>query len=457
MNRVRVSIGIAMATVVAILGGLVVQSKDQPVVGAEPLPLIAKPAPAQGEALVAGSVGCTAAACHGGPVNGTVPRSAWASAEADAQRWRSSATIWKCYDPHSRAFGILGNDLSIQIEGRLAKPGEKPIDARQDVRCLACHANPTLANQSPHPSHTEGVNCESCHGNASKWQAEHAGWQTGATHQRQLLRAEMTNLSDPAVRVETCAGCHVGAPATDGTALRDMNHDLIAAGHPRLNFDYATYLRALPPHWAEKNRDVSPIVFRPVSDAYRHWLVGCAATTAARHRLLADRANRGPWPELAEFDCYACHRGLDGRRAGSGELVWNEPLLKARLAGFDDADLLAAMRRSNDSKTIRQAADRISESWRDAANKWARQPLASATVAAALADVNPSRWDQACHLYYALLAFDSVDRREPDPRLNAIRNALRIPNQVNGVRVDTPRPFEAGSLPFSSLFRERSQ
>src|SRR5437870_3137050 len=99
----------------------------------------------------------------------------------------------------------------------------------------------------------------------------------------------MAHLSDPKVRAETCAGCHVGAPAGLGAPLRDMNHDLIAAGHPRLNFDYATYLRALPPHWAEKDRDVSPAALRPAGDEFPHWLVGRAATTAATYRPRADR------------------------------------------------------------------------------------------------------------------------------------------------------------------------
>ena len=117
-----------------------------------------------------------------------------------------------------------------------------------------------------------------------------------------------------------------------------MNHDLIAAGHPRLNFDYGTYLRSLPPHWAERDRDVSPPKLRPATDEFRHWLVGRAATTAASYRLLADRATRGPWPELAEFDCYACHHGLSGEKTKPfghrpGALVWNEPPLGVLFTG----------------------------------------------------------------------------------------------------------------------------
>jgi Cytochrome c554 and c-prime len=458
VNRVRPIIATAAVTVLIVASGLAVRSDDTPAIGNAPEPLIAKPMPAPTMAQATGSVGCSATACHGGAVNGLVPRSGWAAGAADDQRWRSSATVWRCYDPHARAFDVLENELSKQIEARLARIDAVPLDARKDIRCLACHSNPTLANQPSHPLHAEGVNCESCHGNAGTWQSEHAGWQAGTMHQRALLRAEMTNLSDPAVRAETCAGCHVGAPATDRTPLRDMNHDLIAAGHPRLNFDYATYLRALPPHWAEKNRDVAPAVFRPPSDAYRHWLVGCAATNSARYRLLTDRAQRGPWPELAEFDCYACHRGLDAKSArSSGELIWNEPILNAKLSGSEFADIRTAMQRPADANAIKIAAEQSAEAWQRVANRWTTNPTPRALVVESLTDVKPSRWDQACHLYYALLAFDAADRRIPDPRLLEIRDTLRLPQAVEGMKLHSPRHFEPNRLPFADLFRERAR
>ena len=64
----------------------------------------------------------------------------------------------------------------------------------------------------------------------------------------------MTDLNSVATRVMICAGCRVGSPEERGIPIRDVTHDLIAAGHPRLNFDYATYVRSLPPHWTEKDR-----------------------------------------------------------------------------------------------------------------------------------------------------------------------------------------------------------
>ena len=125
-----------------------------------------------------------------------------------------------------------------------------------------CHVNPTLAAKSdPHSKalHAEGVSCEACHGNAEHWRFEHAGWNPKTNRDEAYGRTGMTKLFDPAVRAADCAGCHVGAPASTDMPLREVNHDLIAAGHPRLNFEFTTYLRKMPPHWAEKDRETNKL------------------------------------------------------------------------------------------------------------------------------------------------------------------------------------------------------
>jgi hypothetical protein len=127
----------------------------------------------------------------------------------------------------------------------------------------------------------------------------------------------MTPLYDLGERAANCLGCHVGAPADEarGLPLRDMNHDMIAAGHPRLNFDFAEYLRRLPPHWQEKNRATDPPIEFKLNPA-KAWLVGRVAHAEAACRLLADRAEKSatdesrPWPEFAEYNCAACHHNL---------------------------------------------------------------------------------------------------------------------------------------------------
>lgn len=261
-----------------------------------------------------GNSGCAAQGCHGAANSQTGSLSQWGSDTADLSRWRNSSVIFNGHDPHRKAYESLRNELSTQIQARLGSKNP----AFEDARCLACHSNPTAASETTAAAktiHSDGVSCESCHGNASGWIGIHT-----SDHKR-ALDAGLRPLNNVGVRAETCMGCHVGAPANaaSGDQLRDMNHDLVAAGHPRLNFDFATYLERLPAHWTEKNRDAKPITLKSRADAPFYWLVGRYAANEAAYRLLADRAagtDRAarPWPELAEHDCFSCHRELTQER-----------------------------------------------------------------------------------------------------------------------------------------------
>src|SRR4051812_44081718 len=152
LNMVRATAGLAAATAMLALSWFVTGRAD-------PLPgeVAAPPRLAEPHHLnLVGSAGCNGVACHGGPVAGLVPPSAWGTVDADRDRWRSSYTVWRLYDPHHRAFEALGNDRSKEIETNLARGGEA-VDARTDVRCLGCHTTPTLADQPSHPLRAEGV------------------------------------------------------------------------------------------------------------------------------------------------------------------------------------------------------------------------------------------------------------------------------------------------------------
>jgi hypothetical protein len=100
-----------------------------------------------------------------------------------------------------------------------------------------------------------------------------------------------------AERVRLCASCHIG------DATRDVNHDLIAAGHPRLLFEYSAYHDLMPRHWPAEAKG---------SEA-KAWLVGQVASARAAVELLRARAQKArPWPEFAETSCSACHHDLGG-------------------------------------------------------------------------------------------------------------------------------------------------
>ena len=245
-----------------------------------------------------GVSGCASAGCHGGSAMDSIGGK-WTD-----RSWAGTASHWLAVDPHTKAYAALKSKLAADIMQRYA-PGAEPTE---DVRCLACHTNPSLADPKADARdrqlRTEGVSCEACHGDAGKWLALHTTTDRAAAYEQH----GMAKLFDIGERAVACAGCHVGAPADEsrGIPVRDMNHDMIAAGHPRLNFDFADYQRRFP-HWKEK--DASP------EFEVKAWLVGRAAHAEAATRLTADRESRGKtgaasMPEFAEWNCVSCHHKL---------------------------------------------------------------------------------------------------------------------------------------------------
>jgi hypothetical protein len=279
------------------------------------------PPPAPGDVpRPVGSAGCAAAACHGGSPAASL------TAPPGPTCWQTSATHWLAADPHTRAYAALQTPLAKDIVRLMAGTDEqgnpRPHEpAERDDRCLACHTNPYLVSANAKEVggrmvglRSEGVGCEACHGNASKWYEPHTGtdWNPG-TRAAKYHNHGMAPLYDVGERALVCAGCHVGAPAeaARGYPVRDMNHDMIAAGHPRLNFDFADYQRRLPPHWQEKDRLAASPAPRGPAFEVKCWLVGRVATAEAACRLTEDRAKRlDPWPEFAESNCFACHHEL---------------------------------------------------------------------------------------------------------------------------------------------------
>lgn len=318
----RTAVGIGLALLVPagmLVYGMVAQSGAATVaIAPAPVP----PTPPSGARWAVGAGGCSAAGCHGAS-----PAASLTAPPGDTC-WQSSATHWMAADPHTRAYAALETPLAKDIvrlmAGTDAKGSVKPhAPAAENDRCLACHTNPSLV--SPNASavggrmvglRSEGVGCEACHGNASSWYGPHTGGDWNAANRPAKYQNHgMAKLYDVGERALVCAGCHVGAPADPERGYpvpRDMNHDMIAAGHPRLNFDFADYQRRLPPHWQEKDRLApnSPSRTDPAFEV-KGWLVGRVATAEAACRLTADRSNRlDPWPEFAEFNCYACHHEL---------------------------------------------------------------------------------------------------------------------------------------------------
>jgi hypothetical protein len=226
---------------------------------------------------------------------------------------RNEYTQWIERDPHAAAYTVLFGDRSARIMKNLAGIPGTPHPAHQDIRCLACHCEIHVAVTADLAGQrVDGVGCEACHGTARRWLEPHtaaAVWDKLPASEK--LQFGMTNVKDPAAISQVCVGCHVGAPADENAKLplRDVDHDLLAAGHPRLNFEFATFMANLPPHWKQVAGS---------SDARRRegakpWAIGQLTSARAALALLADRAMRAAtatWPEFAEYDCSSCHHNL---------------------------------------------------------------------------------------------------------------------------------------------------
>ena len=293
---------LAIAALIFLLGW----SQSMPRPSAEPKKLAvpeeptAQPISSTSSPLV-GSASCTGRGCHGSIEPVTDP--------SDRDRiWQNEYAQFS-HDPHAKSYFTLFSDRSQKIS-RLIADSNDPTPAHQDPRCLACHANPRVAMLPSFAKEEQsfGIGCESCHGNAKKWLVPHTdkAWRKHLPQQK-WEQFQMIPVTDLARRAETCAGCHVGAPPdfAKKLPLRDVNHDLIAAGHPRLNFELGAFQANMPAHW------------RSAKTAEGHlWAVGQIASAQAALDLLIHRADSAsaksaPWPEFAEYDCFACHHSLN--------------------------------------------------------------------------------------------------------------------------------------------------
>jgi hypothetical protein len=423
--------------------------------------------------VLVGSAGCSARACHGGiePLDQPVRRNEY--------------TTWLTRDKHAEAYQVLLSDRSQRIEKNYRNLARlQDAHAEKDVTCLACHTNPLAAGTPDSPlleqERAYGVGCEACHGPAQRWLSPH----TAKGYRAEQKRADgMTALEDSAQLARRCAGCHVGAaPDEDpGMPLRDVNHDLIAAGHPRLNFEFAAFLANLPPHWNEK-------ASKRRSEA-QDWAVGqvvCARTALELLGYRADSRNE-QWPEFAEYDCFACHhslsepsgrqkRGYGGRMPGSLPWsLWYYAMPKA-LAKHDRPQKLPALAKLQelmsqpypDPSRVRRGAhdaDRELQALLSELAKKKYTPDEVRHLLVTLAEEGQKQagdhWDQDAQLYLGLAALDQAYRDETkrhDEQVSAairdLSRALAFPAASNNIRYDSPRDGDQSRENFRDALRK---
>jgi hypothetical protein len=226
---------------------------------------------------------CASPSCHGG----VAPRS-------DNSVWQNEYSTWVVKDKHAQAFTAL----SLPIAVRMAKILELP-NAFSAPKCLACHAlDVPDAQRARTFDLADGVSCESCHGPASNWLGPHTT--KGCTHQ-QSIDAGMYDDRDLISRSQKCLSCHLG------TSEKFVDHQMIAAGHPDLYFELASFSSVMPKHWQEP-RDREPT--QDVWIEVRALAAGQAVQLSQQLRRVARNVQGPNWPEYSELDCFACHHSL---------------------------------------------------------------------------------------------------------------------------------------------------
>jgi Cytochrome c554 and c-prime len=235
--------------------------------------------------------------------------------------------------------------------------------------CLRCHSTwPKEADEifpvTPPVPLELGVSCQACHGPGEKWDLPHrlTAWRAVTPAAKESLG--FADCRSPAAKARLCASCHVGNLAEE----KFVKHEWYAAGHPPLpSFELASFEAQMPAHW-KSLREKGAFAFRdgppnddsgmiagqmttlermgipsegikasyreanfpgaaakgldPSSDlpSAKDAVVGAAAVFENYVRLVRDYAalaegGKSAWPELAIYDCSACHHEL---RSGLG-------------------------------------------------------------------------------------------------------------------------------------------
>ena len=266
---------------------------------------------------------------------------------------------WAGKDKHHQAYAVLFNRRSIEI-GRLMK-----ISAvHRDRRCLSCHTgypralmpavDGQLVAESWHKNTdvSFGITCEGCHGPGGDLATageNRDGWFRLHLPPRNLKRPwrfmdpkvkfeqhGYVDVRTPSSKARLCGSCHIG----DVAQGRVVTHEMYAAGHPPLpGFEVATFAAQMPVHWraVHSKTDSQPAKSRSEflartndpffkGDRYRldalhatqAMLVGSLVSLAQSLEVTAALSGPGggagagavSWPELAQFECYACHHDL---------------------------------------------------------------------------------------------------------------------------------------------------
>ena len=269
-------------------------------------------------------LGCMTTACHGSNV-------------PDTKTWQRAGKIWLDQDPHARAYTSLLTESSVRIVARLVKeqldPDSQAYRNVLNARCVSCHAS----ENAPEKERELGADCQVCHGGADAWGSDHYSSEWKALGKSRFDNTNMLNVESMASRARVCSSCHIGElNRTSGPSTgkdREVDHRLMAAGHPPMHFDFESYMRRYPVHWDTQDERIG----LSSSVGVERWRTGKITAAITKLNLLAARAERttsnsakvNDWPELTEYSCTSCHHTL-------GQPSWRQSRGANAIADWDD-------------------------------------------------------------------------------------------------------------------------
>lgn len=233
-------------------------------------------------------------------------------------------------DKHYHAYKLLEGELGQHMQSVLATAWNNPdYKVTEDQACLSCHSGWTKQDPQEKPPATfrDGVDCEACHGgggeNEDGYKFAHTDpkWRTWTPEQKH--EKGFVDVRNPIRKAQVCFSCHIGNVAEG----KVVTHVMYAAGHPPLpGIELETFASEMPVHWRTV-REKGEFKYRdewlaanfsegskPLEDLLQTKSVLISGVVALREtlNLFASQAveEDSHWPELAVFDCTACHHDL---------------------------------------------------------------------------------------------------------------------------------------------------
>jgi len=254
------------------------------------------PLPQNAPARSLGVASCASSLCHGSV-------QPW----SDIRVRQDEYVTWVRHDRHARAYVTLLTERSVAIARKMgyARP------AHETPECLDCHAhNVPRERRGPEFMLSDGIACEACHGPAERWIKSHV--EPNARRNANIARG-LFPTRNPTARAQLCLSCHFG------NEQKVVTHRMMAAGHPRLSFEFDTFTHLQPPHYGG---DRGAAAAAGLADGVRNWAVGQTLAADSLLALLVHpvRGRDGLFPEPVLFDCHACHHPMSTPRDAGARL-----------------------------------------------------------------------------------------------------------------------------------------